>query len=273
MSGSLYLVGTPIGNLGDLSPRAVDTLLMVDLIAAEDTRRTGLLLKHISCDTRMISFHMHNERSRVPEILGRLERGESVAVVSDAGNPGISDPAETLVRAAVQAAVPVVPVPGPSAFVAALIASGLATRRFRFEGFLPAKQGPRQKRLEQLRSEQETIIFYESPRRVERLLKEIDKIMGNREAVLAREITKKFEEFARGPVRDLSDRLKDHPPRGEFVVLVEGAGEDAPLPPERVLAIARETAVESSLRDTVRLTARLAGWKEQDVYRLLKEKG
>lgn len=272
MSGVLYLVGTPIGNLADLSPRAADILKTVSVIAAEDTRHSRILLDHAGSDRPMISFHQHNEAERIPAITGRLERGESVAVISDAGNPGISDPAERLVRAAIDRGFPVVPVAGPSAFLAALIASGLPSGTFRFEGYPPAKQGKRNALLDDRRGERATLVFYESPRRVKRFVGELAAAFGERRIVLAREITKKFEEFFRGTPAEVMAHLEEKAPRGEYVVLVEGAGADAKLPAAHVLEIVREElAADRSLRDAVRTAALLARWKEQEVYRLVRE--
>ncbi|MBN1825615.1 MAG: 16S rRNA (cytidine(1402)-2'-O)-methyltransferase [Candidatus Eisenbacteria bacterium] len=269
--GTLYLVGTPIGNMGDLSRRAEEVLRTVDRIAAEDTRRTGALLERIGSRVPALSFYARNEERRVPELLRLLLEGRSVAVVSDAGNPGIADPAERLVRAALEEGIEVVPVPGPSAFLAALVASGLSTRRFRFEGFLPSREGPRLDRLRVLAAEEGTLVFYESPRRIRRLLEEIAGAMGERRVVLARELTKKFEEFLRGTASELAAGFDERPPRGEFVVLVEGAKGGERLPRERVLDLVREeTAAGASLRDAVRAAASTAGWKEQEVYRLLR---
>jgi len=271
--GKLYLVGTPIGNLADLSRRAEEVLRDVACIGAEDTRRTKILLDHIGCRTPMFSFFARNERRRIPEILGRLEAGESVAVVSDAGNPGISDPAEKLVREVVVHGFDVVPVPGPSAFVAALTASGLPARRFRFEGYLPTREGPRRERLRSLRSEEATLLFYESPQRVRRLVEEVEELLGDRPVVLAREITKKFEEFFRGRASDARRHMDANRPRGEYVVVVGGAEGEEALPEERVIALVREEVGSGrSLRDAVRAAARVGRWKEQELYRLLREK-
>lgn len=272
-TGILYLVGTPIGNLGDLSKRAAQILDAVAIVAAEDTRHTGLLLNRIGVHASMISFHTHNEAKRVPEILAALGEGKDVAVVSDAGNPGISDPAERLVRAAVEAGCDIVPIPGPSAFLTALVASGLPAGRFRFEGFLPARETARREALRSLRAESETIIFYESPKRVRRLIDDIIDVLGDRRVVLARELTKKFEEFFRGPASEAAEHLDAAPPRGEFVVLVEGASRPEPLPTDRVLDLVREEVRGGrSLRDSVRAASRVALWNQQDVYRLAREK-
>lgn len=218
----LYLVATPIGNLEDISYRALEVLKRVDLIAAEDTRHTGLLLKHFGIQARMVSYHEHNEARRAAELLELLKSGKSIAIVSDAGTPGISDPAYRLVQSAIQDQIPVVPIPGATAFVPALVASGLPTDRFVFEGFLPVKSGRRRKRLEELRTEERTIIFYESPYRLVRLLGELQEVLGDRKAVVAREVTKKFEEFVRGPLSEIRAHFQLHPPKGEMVVLVAG---------------------------------------------------
>lgn len=271
--GALFLVGTPIGNLGDLTPRAAETLASVALVAAEDTRRTAPLLKRIGAATPLVSFHAHNEAKRVPEILARLGRGESVAVVSDAGNPGISDPAERLVRAAAAAGFAVIPIPGPSAFLTALVASGLPTGSFRFEGFLPAKAKARRDTLHLLRAESSTLIFYESPNRVAGLVTDVREILGDRRVVLARELTKRFEEIFRGSAGAALARLEAEEPRGEFTVLVEGAPPGTPLGSDRVLALVREeVAAGRSLRDAVNAAARVGLWKEQEIYRLAREK-
>jgi len=272
--GTLYLVGTPIGNMDDLSTRAASILRSVDRIAAEDTRRTGRLLGRIGGNRPpLVSFHAHNEAARTTELIERLRQGESIAVVTDAGNPGISDPAERLVRAAVEAGIDIVPVPGPSAFLAALVASGLPTVRFRFEGYLPSKAPARRKALEALRSETATLILHESPKRVCGLVKDIADLLGERPVVLAREITKKFEEFFRGSASEVVAHLDAKPPRGEYVILVGGAGEGEPLAEGPVLDLVREeVAGGRSMRDSVRTAARVAGWKEQDVYRLVREK-
>jgi len=219
--GSLYLVATPIGNLEDISHRAVKVLSSVDLIAAEDTRKTKILLDHYGISKPMVSYHSYNERQRAPELLHKLLAGQSVAVVSDAGTPGISDPAFYLVREALSHSIPIVPIPGAAAFISALIVSGLPTERFVFEGFLPQKKG-RKTKLESLRSETRTIILYESPHRVLKTLGEIQSYLGNRHVVVARELTKKFEEIVRGPVTSVLNELAKKPPRGEYVLIIEG---------------------------------------------------
>src|SRR2546428_1815523 len=195
---TLYLVATPIGNLEDITLRALRTLKECDLVAAEDTRRTGLLLKHFGISKPLLSYFQFNEAKRSEEIIARLRRGQTVALVTDAGSPGISDPGERVVQAALAAGFRVEAVPGPCALVAALTASGLPTDEFHFIGFLPHKSGQRRKQLEAARALPGTLVFYESPYRVEKLLGELAEVMPDRDAVLARELTKKFEEFLRG---------------------------------------------------------------------------
>ncbi len=220
----LYVVATPIGNLDDITIRALKTLNAVAVIAAEDTRHTGKLLSHFQISTPQISYHDHNRRSRLPELLARLQAGESIALVSDAGMPGISDPGTELVQACITAGIPVVPIPGCSAVVTALSASGLATDRFVFEGFLPAKQHARQERLAALRQEERTLVLYESPHRLRQTLQDMAAIWGgDRHLVLARELTKLHEEFWRGTVEDAIAVYGDREPRGEYTLVVQGA--------------------------------------------------
>jgi 16S rRNA (cytidine1402-2'-O)-methyltransferase len=222
--GTLYLVATPIGNLEDITLRAVRTLKECDLVAAEDTRRTGQLLKHFGISKPLLSYFKFSEARRSEEILQRLLRGETVALVTDAGSPGISDPGERVVKAAIAAGLRVESVPGASALVAALTASGLSTGEFHFIGFLPHKSGQRKRKLERLKAFEGTLVLYESPYRVERLLNELNEDFGDRQIVLARELTKRFEEFLRGTPIQLLERIRARGARGEFVVLV--AGED-----------------------------------------------
>ncbi len=220
--GTLYVVSTPIGNLEDITLRAVKILSAVDLIAAEDTRTTKVLLARYNIDKPMVSYFSHNERRRTPEILERLKSGSTVALVSDAGTPGISDPAYVLISSALEAKVPVVPIPGPSALLAALVVSGLPTDRFIFEGFLPLKKG-RNSKLEELAKEARTIVLYESPHRVIRTLGEIHEKFGDREVAVAREMTKKFEEVARGPLSEVLSNMSKRQARGEYVIVISGA--------------------------------------------------
>ncbi len=215
----IYLVTTPIGNLEDISDRQRRIIESCDLVACEDTRRTGLLLSRLSIKKPLLSYHDHNEAARAEELAEKAAAGECVAVVSDAGTPGISDPAYRVVRAAVERGVPVVPVPGPSAVMAALVASGLPTDRFVFEGFLPQKGERRWRRVEELLEEERTVILFESPHRVVRLIEEISIRAPSRPLVLAREITKLHEEFLRGTAAELSERVKGRSVKGECVLL------------------------------------------------------
>ena len=219
--GSLYLVATPIGNLEDITYRAVKVLSLVDLIAAEDTRTTKVLLDHYGISKPMVSYFSYNEHRRTPQLIEKLLLGQSIALVSDAGTPGISDPAFHIVQTALASGITIVPIPGPSAFVSALIVSGLPTDRFVFEGFLPVKKG-RKTKLEALRSEPRTIILYESPHRILKTLSEIQSVFGERHVVVARELTKKFEEIVRGPISSILPELSRKPARGEYVLIIQG---------------------------------------------------
>lgn len=225
---TLYLVATPIGNLEDITLRALRTLKECDVIAAEDTRHTGRLLQHFEIRKPLLSYFAFNEAKRSEEILERLARGEKVALVTDAGSPGISDPGERVVRAARAAGFRVECVPGACALVAALTASGLPTDEFHFIGFLPHKSGQRRKQLEALQAFAGTLVLYESPYRVEKVLTELSEVFPDRQVVLARELTKKFEEFLRGTPAELLEKTKNKAWKGEFVVLVGGAGEADP---------------------------------------------
>ena len=215
------MVGTPIGNLGDMTDRARETLTAVDLVAAEDTRRTGLLLKRFDIEARMVSFHDANERERTPELIEHLRSGRDVAVVTDGGMPGVSDPGYRLVRACVEEGIDVRVIPGPSAAVAALVVSGLPIDRFVFEGFLPRKAGERRARLEVLAAEPKTVVLFESPKRVVATLREALEVLGDRRVAVARELTKLHEEVLRGRVSDVSERLGEV--RGEVTIVIEGA--------------------------------------------------
>lgn len=221
---TLYLVATPIGNLEDITLRALRVLKECDVVAAEDTRHSGQLLKHFGISKPLLSYFQFNEAKRSEEIIERLRRGEKIALVTDAGSPGISDPGERVVKAALQNGFRVEAIPGACALIAALTASGLATDEFHFIGFLPHKSGQRQKQLERLKSFSGTLILYESPYRIEKVLLELNEVFPDRQIVLARELTKKFEEFLRGTPNQLLELLKKRSLKGEFVVLVSGAG-------------------------------------------------
>jgi 16S rRNA (cytidine1402-2'-O)-methyltransferase len=223
MAGTLYLVATPIGNLEDITLRALRVLRECDVVAAEDTRRTGQLLKHFGISKPLLSYFQFNEAKRSEEIIERLRRGEKVALVTDAGSPGISDPGERVVRAAISAGFRVESIPGACALVAGLTASGLPTDEFHFVGFLPHKSGQRKNRLNELKAVSGTLVFYESPYRIKKLLDELNEIFPEHEVVLARELTKKFEEFLRGKPAALLEIVKKRHLKGEFVVLVAPA--------------------------------------------------
>ena len=222
MAGTLYLVSTPIGNLEDITHRAVRLLGEVELIACEDTRHTKKLLNHYGINTRTISYHEHNERERAAELLRLIESGSDVAIVSDAGTPGISDPGFRLARLAIESGVRVVPVPGASAVITALVASGMPTDEFFFGGFLPARSGARRARLTEFRLFPATLIFYEGPHRIAATLKDAYEILGEREAVVARELTKMHEEIARGRLSELAERFSSpENARGEMVLIID----------------------------------------------------
>jgi 16S rRNA (cytidine1402-2'-O)-methyltransferase len=221
MPGTLYLVATPIGNLADITHRALQVLKDVDLIACEDTRHTHKLLQHYAITTKTISYHEHNEQQRAAQLIDSLKQGNDIAVVSDAGTPSISDPGFRLVRAAIESEITVVPVPGPSALIAALIAAGLPTDEFFFAGFLPARSNARRARLSELQSVPGTLIFYEAPHRLAAALRDAYEILGEREAVVARELTKLHEEIRRGRLSELSRHYESEEPRGEIVVLID----------------------------------------------------
>jgi len=220
--GKIYLVPTPIGNMDDITRRALTVLEAVDLVACEDTRHSGMLLKNLGMKKRLISYHNFNEEKRAAEFVAMVDRGESIAVITDAGSPGISDPAYRVVRAAVDNDIEVIPLPGPTAIIPALTASGLPTDRFFFEGFLPNKSAARKKRLERLKEFEHTLVFYESPFRIEKALHDILDVLGDREICLSREISKKFEEHIRGSVGEVIERLERQSIKGEIVLVVAG---------------------------------------------------
>lgn len=221
-SGILYICPTPIGNLEDITFRTVRILKEVDLIAAEDTRHTLKLLNHFDIKKPLISYHEHNKMGKGPVIIEKLHRGESVALVSDAGMPGISDPGEDIIRLAIEEGIQVVGLPGPSAGILALVISGLSTKSFIFEGFLPSKKKDKISKLEELAKEHRTIIMYESPHRLKKYLKELESYLGNRKIALCRELTKTYEEIFRGTVASAIEHYEVHDPRGEYVIIIEG---------------------------------------------------
>jgi 16S rRNA (cytidine1402-2'-O)-methyltransferase len=269
MTGTLFVVGTPIGNLGDLSERARATLARVDLILAEDTRRTGRLLQTFDVHAKLISFFEGNEERRVGEIVAALREGHDVALVSDAGMPGVSDPGFRLVRACAEEGIAVRVVPGPSAVLAALVVSGLPTDRFVFEGFLPRRAGERRDRLDALASDPRTIVLFESPARLVAHLKELREWLGDRRIAVARELTKLHEETIRGTISDVLGRLGGGPVRGEVVVVVEGAAPTAGSV-EDAVDDAR-SLVERGMRkrEAAAEVARRHGVSANEVYRAL----
>jgi len=222
MEGCLYPVGTPIGNLKDITLRALEVLKGVDLIASEDTRRTRKLLSHYGIHTSLISFYEHNELKRIPYIIKQIKEGKSIAIVSNAGMPGISDPGCSLIKEAVKEGLRIVPVPGPTALISALVSSGFSTNEFVFEGFLGRKKSMRLNRLKRLKDEERTIIIYEAPHRIKKILPEIKQILGDRRIAVGREITKKFEEILRGRVGEIEKLFEKRRPQGEFTLVIEG---------------------------------------------------
>jgi 16S rRNA (cytidine1402-2'-O)-methyltransferase len=220
----LHLVATPIGNLGDITLRAVEILKGVDLIAAEDTRHSGLLLKHYRIDKPLLSYHAHNEAMRTAQLMQRLARGENIALITDAGTPGLSDPGARLVRACIASRLPFTVIPGPSSILTALIGSGFCTEKFFFGGFLPNKSGGRERELRAAAAREETTVLFESPHRLLKTLGAATGILKARQLCVARELTKKFEEFRLGTAADLRAHYEAHPPKGEIVLLVSEMG-------------------------------------------------
>ncbi|HUG84282.1 MAG TPA: 16S rRNA (cytidine(1402)-2'-O)-methyltransferase [Euzebya sp.] len=271
--GHLVLVATPIGNLEDLSPRAARTLAQADLVACEDTRRTGRLLAHIGADVPLMAVHDHNEAQRATLICDRVAAGQTVALVSDAGTPGISDPGYDVVAQAVARGLPVTAIPGPAAVIHALVISGLPTDRFAFEGFLPRKAGARRTRLEGLAADDRTLIFYVAPHRAADDLAAMAAAFGaDRRAVLTRELTKRFEEAQRGTLSQLAATTAAQPPRGEVTVVVAGAPDRDPSLREgwsdsRIRAeVAALVEMGESRRDAVRLVVDRTGMSKRHVY-------
>src|SRR5438874_6039460 len=216
----LYVVATPIGNLGDITLRAIEALKSADVIAAEDTRHSGLLLKHLEIKKPFISYHQHNEAARTTELVERLGRGENVALITDAGTPGLSDPGLRLIRECIKRELPFTIIPGPSSIATALVGSGFSTEKFFFAGFLPVKSGQRERELRAASARDETSIYFESPYRLTKTLKACVNILPDRQLCVARELTKKFEEFRRGTAADLLAHYEAHPPKGEIVLLI-----------------------------------------------------
>ncbi|HEY9813198.1 MAG TPA: 16S rRNA (cytidine(1402)-2'-O)-methyltransferase [Candidatus Sericytochromatia bacterium] len=272
--GLLYVVGTPIGNLEDMTFRAVRILQTVDLIAAEDTRHTGKLLHHFQVTTPQISYHEHNQQQRIPELLEKLNEGLAIALVTDAGMPGISDPGYYLVKAFIEAGVSVVPLPGATAVIRALSAAGLPTDRFVFEGFLPPKGQERRDRLESLVSESRTIILYEAPHRVRQTLQDLAEAMGEtRQIVLARELTKLHEEFWRGTITEAIAYYTQREPQGEFTILVAGTQFIAPVLSETALKAELQRLLKEGLSrsQASRQLAKATSFSRREIYQLALE--
>jgi 16S rRNA (cytidine1402-2'-O)-methyltransferase len=274
VTGTLYIIATPIGNLEDITLRALRVLREVDWIACEDTRHTRKLLEHFGISKPMMSYYDHNEAARAAELVERLQTGVSVALVSDAGTPLISDPGYRLVQAAIAAAIPVVPIPGVSAAVGALSAAGLPTDVFRFCGFLPPKSSQRRKTLEQWKPETATLIFYETPHRILEALEDVAAVMGSRPVVVARELTKLHEEFLRGTAAELRAELASRPSvKGEFTLLIgkthEVQADDTPL--EEAVRAAEGQGMPRM--EAIKQVARQRGLSKREVYRLIAGDG
>ncbi|QBO36571.1 16S rRNA (cytidine(1402)-2'-O)-methyltransferase [Periweissella cryptocerci] len=278
-SGTLYLVPTPIGNLDDMTYRAIETLKTVDLIAAEDTRHTQQLLNHFEIQTKQISFHEHNTQARIPELLAKLQSGLNLAQVSDAGMPSISDPGTELVAAAAQVGIPVVPLPGPNAGLTALIASGLVPQPFYFYGFLGRKTSDQKEVLAEIGQREETTILYESPYRIRKTLAVVVDVLGaDRPVVLARELTKRYEEFIRGTAQEVLAWAIENEPRGEFVMLL-GGNPNPDKPAEKLitddLPIAEyvQQLIDAGAKpnEAIKAVAKDRGVKKQQVYNIFHE--
>ncbi|MGE0127826.1 MAG: 16S rRNA (cytidine(1402)-2'-O)-methyltransferase [Blastocatellales bacterium] len=269
----LYLVSTPIGNLEDITLRALRVLKEVDLIACEDTRHTRRLLDHFGISKPAISYHEHNEQARAAELAERLSRGESIALVTDAGTPGISDPAYRIVTAAIERGVTVTPVPGATAMIAGLVASGLPTDSFLFAGFLPSRKQARRARLEELRSERATLVFYETPHRIREALIDVRETLGDRQAAIARELTKLHEQFIRGAVSEIAAHFDANKPRGEMTLVIAGNRDDNLTPVEdasvnqQVERLMREQGL--SRNDAIKQAARSRGLSKREAYQLM----
>lgn len=265
--GRLFVVATPIGNLADITLRAIRVLGEVDVVAAEDTRTTRKLLTHHGIQTALVSYHAHNEAARTADLLGRLEGGESVAIVSEAGTPSISDPGYRLVAAAIERGIAVEPIPGASALLAALVVAGLPTDGFVFEGFLPRRATDRRRRLESLRDEPRTLVFFEAPHRVDTALRDALAVLGDRSMALCRELTKMHEEVRRGTIAEIADGLDRHPAKGEIVLVIAGASEAAaPDFDAAVEEVEHRIGEGESLREAARTVAAERGVPRRALY-------
>lgn len=266
--GTLYIVATPIGNLEDMTFRAIRTLKEVDLIAAEDTRHSRKLLGHYGIPTRMTPYHDHNEQLKTDYLLEQLLAGQNIAIITDAGTPCIADPGYRIAKAAAEKGIRTVPIPGTSAIAAALSASGLPSDRFVFEGFLPPKQGKRKSRLAELNSETRTVIFYEAPHRLPATLADMAEILGSRQVVVARELTKIHEEFRRGTAAELLEHYRNHPVRGEIVILVEPVATPVAVAEYDIEATLRRYLLEDglSVKDAAARVSAESGRPRKEIY-------
>lgn len=270
MSGTLYLVATPIGNLQDISLRAIDVLKSVDIVACEDTRHTRKLLNHFQIDAKLVSYHEHNEKERSDEFGKALTGGRSIAIVSDAGTPGISDPSYRIVLKAIEIGAAVVPIPGPAAFVTGLVASGLPTDSVFFAGFLPSKKGERKKRFEELKGVPATLAFYEAPHRIKASLADALSVLGNRQAVIGRELTKMHEQLLRGTLSELIEALGQNPVKGEIVLLIDRASSETEDVAGRMSVAERVQQLESEGHDpkvSLKKAAKEFGMSKSEAYR------
>lgn len=275
MTGSLYIVATPIGNLGDISERAIEILKQSDLIAAEDTRHSKTLLERFAIKTKVKAYHEHNEAQLTSQLIQKIVDGASIALISDAGTPLINDPGYKLVAAAHDNGIKVIPIPGPSAVITALSASGLPTSKFIFEGYLPAKTEARKKFLQELVVESRTLVFYEAPHRIRESIQDMQEIFGSeRRIAIARELTKQYEQIVRGPLGDIIGKLdsEEIKIKGEFVIIVDGAQETNVTEVE-VLRINRILSEKLPPKDAAGLTAKITGKKKNEVYQLSLESG
>lgn len=271
--GKLYLVATPIGNLADITFRAIDTLKSVDLILAEDTRKTLKLLNHYEIAKPLISFYRHNEGLKADYVLKLLKEGKNLALVSDAGTPAISDPGEDLVRLAIQEGVVIISIPGPVACINGLIGSGFDTTRFAFEGFLSVNRKTRMERLRILAEERRTLLFYEAPHKLKRTLEDFLQVFGNRKIVLARELTKIYEEYIRCSIEEAIEKYKETPVKGEFVIILEGKKEEEKITEESIENL-MEKYLEQGFekKEAMKLVAQEKKMRKTEVYRYLLEK-
>ena len=262
----LYLVGTPIGNMGDFSPRAVEVLSSADIIACEDTRRTGILLKEFDIEGKLFSYHEHNKASKGPVLVSRMKEGLTVCLVSDAGMPSISDPGEDLVKLCIEEGIDVSVVPGPVAAISALVLSGLDTRYYHFEGFLPSESKPRRERIEVLKGIRETIIIYEAPHRLKKLVKELcDAGFGDRKAAFCRELTKRYEQVVRMTVSEAADYYEENEPKGEFVICLEPMADKSEVFDTDQL-ISRFLDEGLSTKETAARVAEITGGNKKNIY-------